>query len=208
MKYNSITIINKYNYMNKKKSRHILMPLGIGSLCLLLGVEQGWAAGSVTAKSTGNSNSHIVPELPQSGKFKVSGKVTDDKGDAVIGASVIQKGTTNGVTTDFDGKYTIEVSSSTAVLSISYLGYLPQDVKVDGKHTVNITLKENAHALDEVVVVGFGTQKKINLTGSVAMVDAEVIESRPVQNVSQALQGVVPGLNFSVNTGGVRWTIR
>lgn len=188
--------------MNKKKSRHILMPLGIGSLCLLLGVEQGWAAGSVTAKSTGNSNSHIVPELPQSGKFKVSGKVTDDKGDAVIGASVIQKGTTNGVTTDFDGKYTIEVSSSTAVLSISYLGYLPQDVKVDGKHTVNITLKENAHALDEVVVVGFGTQKKINLTGSVAMVDAEVIESRPVQNVSQALQGVVPGLNFSVNTGG------
>ena len=135
-------------------------------------------------------------------KKKITGKVTDQNGEAVIGASVVEKGTTNGIMTDIDGNFTLEVGDA-AVVQISYIGYRTKEVSVTGKNHFLVQLLEDMQALDEVVVVGFGTQKKVNLTGAVSMVDSEVLESRPVQNVSQALQGVVPGLNFSVNkTGG------
>lgn len=135
-------------------------------------------------------------------KKKIAGKVTDQNGEAVIGASVVEKGTTNGIMTDIDGNFTLEVGDA-AVVQISYIGYRTKEVSVTGKNHFLVQLLEDMQALDEVVVVGFGTQKKVNLTGAVSMVDSEVLESRPVQNVSQALQGVVPGLNFSVNkTGG------
>ena len=88
------------------------------------------------------------------------------------------------------------------VIQISFVGYVTQEVRYTGKGPIKVVLEEDTQALDEVVVVGFGTQRKLNLTGAVSMVDTEVLESRPVQNVSQALQGVVPGLNFSVNSGG------
>ncbi len=135
-------------------------------------------------------------------KKMITGKVTDQNGEPVIGASVVEKGTTNGIMTDIDGNFTLEVDDA-AVVQISYIGYRTKDVSVSGKNNFQVQLLEDMQALDEVVVVGFGTQKKVNLTGAVSMVDSEVLESRPVQNVSQALQGVVPGLNFSVNkTGG------
>ena len=135
-------------------------------------------------------------------KKKITGKVTDQNGEAVIGASVVEKGTINGIMTDIDGNFTLEVGDA-AVVQISYIGYRTKEVSVTGKNHFLVQLLEDMQALDEVVVVGFGTQKKVNLTGAVSMVDSEVLESRPVQNVSQALQGVVPGLNFSVNkTGG------
>ena len=134
-------------------------------------------------------------------KKKITGKVTDQNGEPVIGASVVEKGTTNGIMTDIDGNFTLEVGD-TAVVQISYIGYRTKDVSVAGKNNVHVQLIEDTQILDEVVVVGFGTQKKVNLTGSVAMVKSEVLESRPVQNVGQALQGVVPGLNLSVNSTG------
>lgn len=135
-------------------------------------------------------------------KKKITGKVTDQNGEPVIGASVVEKGTTNGIMTDMDGNFTLEVGDA-AVLQISYIGYRTKEVSVTSKNNIQVQLLEDMQALDEVVVVGFGTQKKVNLTGAVSMVDSEVLESRPVQNVSQALQGVIPGLNFNVNkTGG------
>lgn len=135
-------------------------------------------------------------------KKKITGKVTDQNGEPVIGASVVEKGTTNGIMTDMDGNFTLEVGDA-AVLQISYIGYRTKEVSVASKNNIQVQLLEDMQALDEVVVVGFGTQKKVNLTGAVSMVDSEVLESRPVQNVSQALQGVIPGLNFNVNkTGG------
>lgn len=141
-------------------------------------------------------------ETVNQSKKKITGKVTDQNGEPVIGASVVEKGTTNGIMTDMDGLFTLEVENS-AVLQISYIGYRTKEMSVAGKNNIQVQLIEDMQALDEVVVVGFGTQKKVNLTGSVSMVNSEVLESRPVQNVSQALQGVVPGLNFSVNkTGG------
>ena len=135
-------------------------------------------------------------------KKTITGTIVDPSGMPVIGANVMVKGTTNGTITDMDGKFSLEVASG-ATLMVSYIGFANQEIKIGNQTVLSITLKEDAEALDELVVVGYGTQKKVNLTGAVSMVESEVLESRPVQNVGQALQGVVPGLNFSVNkTGG------
>ena len=132
---------------------------------------------------------------------KLTGTIEDEFGP-VTGASVVVKGTTNGTVTDMNGNFELSHVKKGDLIQISFIGYVTQEVKYTGQSPIKIVLKEDTQTLDEVVVVGFGTQKKVNLTGSVSMVDAEVLESRPVQNVSQALQGVVPGLNFSVNSGG------
>lgn len=131
----------------------------------------------------------------------VSGTVLDKDGEPVIGASVqCDNDKKIGTTTDANGKYSFKVPNNTKRLHISYIGMIPQTVKaVDNE---SVTLAEAANKLDEVVVVGFGTQKKINLTGSVSQVTSEALESRPIQNVSQALQGLVPGMNFSVGADG------
>ena len=130
------------------------------------------------------------------------GIVKDATGESVIGASVIVKGTTNGTVTDFDGKYMLELSED-GTLSISYIGYksleyLASNIK---QGVLTVTLKEDTEIMDEVVVVGFGTQKKVNLTGAVGVAEAKELESRPVTSATQALQGLVPGLQISTNTG-------
>lgn len=132
---------------------------------------------------------------------KISGTVTEDgTGTPLIGVSVVEKGTTNGTITDIDGKFTLSVKPK-ATLSVSYIGYLPQEISVGSQSSVSIILKEDNKTLDEVVVVGFGTQKKVNLTGSVGIATAKDLDSRPVVSAAQALQGLVPGLNLSVNSG-------
>lgn len=122
-------------------------------------------------------------------------------GEPIIGASILEKGTTNGTISDFDGNFILNVQPGT-VLVISYIGYVNQEVKV-GNTPLNIILKEDAEMLDEVVVVGFGTQKKVNLTGSVGIATAKELESRPVASATMALQGLVPGLQISTSTGEV-----
>ena len=132
---------------------------------------------------------------------EITGTVVDTSGEAVIGASVLVKGSTNGTITDIDGNFKINAAAK-SVLQISYIGYLTQEVPVGTQNHIKVVLKDDTQTLDEVVVVGFGTQKKVNLTGAVAVVDAKALESRPVSNVSQALQGLVPGMNFSYGTDG------
>ena len=136
-------------------------------------------------------------------QLTITGTVIDKSlGDPVIGASVLVEGTTNGTVTDIDGKFSINASKGN-VLNISYIGYQTQTIKLDGSQTVlTIQLGEDTQALDEVVVVGFGSQKKVNLTGAVSTVDNKTLASRPVAQVGQALQGVVPGLNMSLNNQG------
>ena len=130
----------------------------------------------------------------------VNGVVNDAMGP-VIGASVVEKAKpTNGTITDFDGKFTLQVPADGTLL-VSFVGYATQEVPVNGKSLLTINLKEDAEMLDEVVVVGFGTQKKVNLTGSVAVADKKLLEQRPVNNAVSALQGVIPGLN--ITTGGL-----
>lgn len=131
----------------------------------------------------------------------VSGVVTDAMGDPVIGASVLEKGTTNGVITDMDGKFTLNIRPD-GVIVISYIGFKTQEITPNSSN-VDVILVEDTETLDEVVVVGFGTQKKVNLTGSVGLATAKEIESRPVVNATQALQGLVPGLQITTTTGEI-----
>lgn len=136
--------------------------------------------------------------------INVRGTVKDTKGEPIIGASIIVKGdATKGAATDIDGKFTISNVPSNATLTVSYVGMKTQEVAVGGRNTISIVLKDDAEVLGEVVVVGYGTQKKVNLTGSVSTVDTKTLEARPVQSVAQALQGAVPGLNLGIgNSGG------
>ena len=128
------------------------------------------------------------------------GLVKDASGEAVIGASVVVKGTTNGIITDFDGNFSLSDVSKGSIIIISYVGYQTQEVKWNGA-PLTITLKEDAKVLSEVVVVGYGTQKKANLSGSVAMVDSKELENRPIQNVSSGLQGLMPGVTVTGTNG-------
>ena len=133
----------------------------------------------------------------------VKGKVTDDSKLPMPGVSVVIKGTTRGTSTDMDGNYQLQAKVG-EVIEFSSVGFSTVDKKVSGSGNVvlNVQLKENTQQLGEVVVVGFATQKKENLTGAVASVDSKALENRPVNNVTQALQGNVSGLNFSVGNGG------
>ena len=131
------------------------------------------------------------------------GTVVDNNGDPVVGASVfvVSNGQKKGSVTDLDGNFEIAGVASGSSLTISYVGYKTQQVTWSGKD-LKVTLQENSEMLDNVVVVGYGTQKKVNLTGAVSVVNSKQLESRPVTSVAQALQGEVPGLNFSVGNAG------
>ena len=133
--------------------------------------------------------------------IRITGKVTDTTGEPIIGANVSTKGTTLGTITDMNGSFLLDVPSET-VISISYIGYLTQEVKVKQQTSLNIVLKEDTQALEEVVVVGYGTVKRANLGGAVATADAKAFEARPVQNAVTALQGEVPGLTITRSGGG------
>lgn len=133
-------------------------------------------------------------------QIKVQGLISDDLGP-IIGASVLVQGTTQGTETNLDGKYTLSVASD-AVLVVSYLGYETQIINVNGRKEINVQMVPDSKALDEVVVVGYGIQKKVNLTGSVAAVDfEEQALSRPVTNVSNALAGLSAGVQVSQGSG-------
>ena len=130
--------------------------------------------------------------------IRVEGTIIDPAGMPIPGVNVVQQGTNNGVATDFDGNFSISVPSD-AVLEFSYIGYKTVAIPLNSQTQLDITMEPSADSLEEIVVVGYGTQKKANLTGAVTTVDSEVLESRPVPNVSQMLQGVVPGLNFQTS---------
>lgn len=136
----------------------------------------------------------------QSGMHNVTGKIVDEKGDAIIGVSIKVKGSTNGTISDVSGEFSLSTSDD-AILSISYIGYESQEVAVNNQSRLSLQLKEKATGLNEVVVVGYGTQKKVNLTGAVASVGGEVLNDRPISNLGQGLQGLIPNLNISTGTG-------
>ena len=120
-----------------------------------------------------------VKTVQQQGNKKVTGTITDPKGEPIIGANVVVKGSTNGTITDIDGHFSIEVTPN-AILQVSYIGYVAQDVPVGNKDNLVISIHEDTQKLDEVVVVGYGSQKKVNLTGAVEQVTSDVFEGRPM----------------------------
>ncbi len=128
-------------------------------------------------------------------RIQLTGQVTDVLGEPIIGASVLEKGTTNGVITDFDGNFELNVSNQ-ATMVISYVGYMTQEVALDGRRHLKIVLKEDTEMLDEVVVVGYGTMKKSDMTGAISSVDVEELAKRTTTNPAEALQGKIAGVNI------------
>ena len=143
----------------------------------------------------------VAAEATEELQRSVEGTVTDEMGIPLAGANIVEKGTTNGVTADFDGNFSIELTNTDAILMVSYIGYATKEVPTNGQTTLNIVLVESAAGLDEVVVVGFGTQKKVNVIGSVSQVSSEDIENRPVTQVSQAITGQMPGVTVIQRSG-------
>ena len=127
----------------------------------------------------------------------VKGTVVDGSGEPLIGASVMVKGTTNGTATDIDGNYTLSNVANNATLEFRYVGYTPKTVEVKGQTTINVTLTEDSAVLDDLVVIGYGTQKKSDVTGALSHVSAEELQSRPVNNAFEALQGKAAGVDIT-----------
>lgn len=143
---------------------------------------------------------NLAPSAVQQQGRQISGIVFDEFGDPIIGANIVEKGTTNGVITDFDGNFSLTVSDN-SVLVVSYIGYTPQEIVVKNQTNLRITLKEDSQALEEVVVVGYGVQKKANMTGSVSQVDSKDLANRPIQNISSGIQGLMPGVTVVSGEG-------
>lgn len=162
--------------------------------CLVLA-----CGGTLPTLAASETLSNPKVEEAQQSEITVKGTVVDDAGEPVIGATIMEKGTRNGTVTDIDGNYVIKVKRN-AQLTISYLGYATQVVPAG---TSKVVLKSNDTKLNEVVVVGFGTQKKVNLTGAVTAVSGEELDSRPVSNATQALQGMVAGLQITQAAGSL-----
>jgi len=156
------------------------------------------------AAASSNKNSSIKPAginttLQQSSRT-ITGTVIDQHGETVIGANIVENGTTNGVTTDINGEFSIKVGDN-ATLAVSYIGYNKQEVVVGSQNTITITLMEDLLRLEEVIVVGYGTARKSDLTGAVVRADLAALQESPNTNIMNALQGLVAGLNVGVSGG-------
>ena len=171
--------------------------IGIGNL-------SGYAV-----ESYGPGNSEAIQQTSRSKSVK--GTVIDENGDPMVGVSVVVKGTKEGIATDIDGNFALNVSPG-AVLQISYIGYRTQNVKVGSNTSLEIKLLPDDNMLDDVVVVGYGTVKKRDLTGAVSSVKSDMIKMTPTSNPMEALQGRVSGLDIVRETGqageGVKMQLR
>lgn len=163
------------------------------------GIEYNFNEGYISLSTT--KKEPIITSVNQSEK-KVSGLVKDANGDPVIGANIAIKGTSMGTITDIDGRFTLNTPEK-ASLIVSYIGYLPQEIVVGNQSNLTITLKEDTQNLDEVVVVGFGSVKKTNLTSSVAKITDEAVKERPITTLGEAFQGQLAGVRSSSTGGGV-----
>jgi len=131
---------------------------------------------------------------------KVTGVIKDEKGDPIIGANVLEKGTTNGTITNIDGFFSLNIKED-ATLHVTFIGFSEQDVIVGKKNNLTVQLKENAKALDEVVVIGYGVQKKRDIVGAIEQVSGKVLENRSNPNIVRSMQGEIPGLTITMSDG-------
>ncbi|MFY0601294.1 MAG: TonB-dependent receptor [Cyclobacteriaceae bacterium] len=157
----------------------------------------------VMKTSTQVSSEDVEPNAKQDQGPKISGQVLDSEGDPLPGATILEKGTLNGTQTDVDGKFSLFVESEESVLVFSFVGFDSQEILVGDQTIVDITMKENAEALDEVVVIGYGTTTKRKLVGAVSKIDTKELQQTPFANVTQALQGQIPGIIVQNSGGGL-----
>ena len=149
----------------------------------------------------GSEKELVNYEYQQNKGIQVVGTVTDANGETVIGATVRVKGTTTGVITDVDGHYQIAVPDENAILEFSFIGYQTQEIKVNGRKNINVSLKENVQALDEVTVVAYGVQKKATLTGAISSVGTDALLKSPSASVANSLAGQLPGVSSMQPSG-------
>lgn len=164
-------------------------------LCLFLSLSPSIPLAAIGKSST---DREVVAEITQ--QKKVTGVVMDKAGVPIIGANVLVKGTTNGTITDMDGHFSLEAPTN-ATLQISYIGYRTQDVVVGNQNSLSVRLLEDTEALDEVVVVAYGTQKARSVTGSVSRLKEEEMADIPVANMAYKMQGKMPGVQISQANG-------
>ncbi|MGB3587785.1 MAG: carboxypeptidase-like regulatory domain-containing protein, partial [Tunicatimonas sp.] len=151
--------------------------LGVWLLCL-------WGSASLLAQS------------------EISGQVTDgETNEALPGVNILVKGSTQGTISDVEGNYRLTVPAGAEALVFSSIGFTPEEIAINGRTTINLVMMPDIQSLQEVVVVGYGTQEKVNLTGAVGVTDGEVLQNRPIANVGEGLQGVVPNLNVNIRNG-------
>ncbi len=144
-----------------------------------------------------------VTEVIKAGQeFAVTGKVTDENGEPLPGATVLEKGTANGTVTDVEGRYTLTVTNENAVLSISFVGYATEELAVNGRARIDVAMVPDIEALQEIIVVGYGTQRRSDITGTVASLDETRLQNIPNQNVAQALQGSIAGVVITQGGAG------
>lgn len=167
--------------------------------CLLAGMACTTAAAHTVRTADGNNDTKPTV-VPGTKKITVQGVVVDDNGEPLIGATIYEKESANGTTTDIDGHFSLDVNKD-AVITVHYLGFAEKLVNTTGDKPLNVKLEKDTHLLDDVVVVGYGTQKKINMSGAVDQLTAKDIEKRPITDLSRGLQGMIPNLNIDFTSG-------
>lgn len=155
------------------------------------------AATASVSSNPGNEVAEIKAAL-----IEISGVVVDEKGETLPGVTVKIKGQTQGTVTNENGAYKISVPDQNTILTFTYLGFAQQDIKVGKSATLNVTLKAESGSLNEVVIVGYGSQKKGNVTGAVTQIDSKALQDRPITRISQGLQGLVGNLNITSTSAG------
>jgi TonB-linked SusC/RagA family outer membrane protein len=146
-------------------------------------------------------NGNLKPVIEQPQQKEITGKVTDSDGLPLPGVSVIVKGTTIGTVTNADGEFLLNIPIDAKVLQVSFVGMITQEISVEGRATFAVVMEEDVVGIEEVVAVGYGTQKKANLTGAVGYVTSEALENRPITSTGEGLQGLIPNLNITFYTG-------
>ncbi len=167
-------------------------------------LKQSLSNGDFNFTFTDNNKIVVVkePEITvDKQQIKLTGTITDNNGQPLPGANIIEKGTTNGTQSDFDGKFTIDVADNNAILVVSYIGFATKEIIIGNQTEITILLLEDAASLDEIVVVGYGTQRKKDLTGAVASIGGDDLENSTQTSVDQMMQGKVAGVRISQTSG-------
>ncbi|WP_291528096.1 SusC/RagA family TonB-linked outer membrane protein [Bacteroides sp. UBA939] len=165
----------------------------LGALFMLIATSSGWASDILS------SSTDVVASITVNKTIK--GSVTDNTGEPIIGANVVVEGTTNGVITDVDGNFVLENVADNATLKVSFIGYKTRLIKVGTSSSLLIRLEDDSETLEEVVVVGYGVQKKVSVSGSISTVGSDKLENRPVMNLSSAIQGLATGVRVTQQSG-------
>lgn len=194
-------LYKRRRYMKNKKIRNIAHRLqGLALMSALL------LSSNLAISANDEKVDNLISLSSQQDRKTITGIVKDSAGDPLIGVNIQVKGSKTGTVSDFDGNFTLTNIAPNSTITFSYIGYKPLSINTSGKSKLNVTMEEDQMALEEVVVVGYGVQKKANLSGAVDAISSKVLEDRPITNIGQGLQGALPNLNITINSGSANET--